>query len=204
MADKKKAALEGFLDFGAGILSAAVGDAAVNAIRGHIKTAGEEKAKDLFVDSGDRAKTLAEVAKLMISGTTISKEEAGKNVWRFILEAQKRHEEGELTSLLKKVSGDDKPFVFQMLGSLGTYEELTPYETFTATVRSFLAHDNFFQEAMKLAKRAEATGETIVGNDIRTVGKAAARGLNNAAGAILPSLRQLNTWLEEKEHGKRL
>jgi hypothetical protein len=188
MADENKTILRGIIEFGAGTLAAVGVEAALKAAKEHIGVAAEAKAKELFIDSGDRAKTFAEVAKLAISNNP-AKKAAGNKVRGFIVEAQGEHEEGELTNLLKKVSDGDKSVVLQMLGSLDSYEE------FTATVRSFLAHDNFFQEVMKLAKRAEATGGTIVSDDVRTIWRATTATINNFAGAARPGIRNLTDTL---------
>jgi hypothetical protein len=188
MADQQKAFLQGFLDFGAGILTAAVGDAAANAIRGHINDLAGEKAKELFVDVGDRAKTLAEVSKLILSNDE-KKRVAGNKIRAWIVEGWEKHEEGELTSLLKKIPDNNKAAVFQMLGSLDTYDE------FTKTIRGFLFHDNALQIALKMVKQAESTGDIIVSDDIRELWTATSTTVNNLAGAARPGIRNLTETL---------
>jgi hypothetical protein len=195
--NEEKTILQGALEFAAGTLAALGVEAAVKAAKQQLGIAAEAKAKELFVDTGDRSKILAAAAKLMID-TDPAKSNAGRNVRKWIVEAwNDHHEEGELTSLLKKVSDEDKPAVFQMLGSLESYDE------FSETIRSFLTHDNALQTALKFVRQAESTGGTIAKNDLRALATNVAHGLNDAAGAMLPGLRRLDAWLEEKGHGKR-
>jgi hypothetical protein len=185
---EEKSILQGVLEFAAGTLTTLGVNAAAKAVKQHIGTVAEQKANELFVDTGDRAKTLAEVAKLRTADPTTDplKRLAGFNVQRWIVEAWKdHHEEGDLSSLLRKVPDEDKPAVLFMLGSLGSYAE------FTDTIRAFLSHDNALQKALKMVERAESAGETIVGEDIRRVLQATATTINNFAGAARPGVRNL-------------
>ncbi len=186
MADEKKTRMEELFGVLGGALAAVGVEAALKAAKQHIGTVAEEKAKELFIDSGDRAKTFAEVAKLMTAKMTDNqKAKAGRNVRLWIVEAWDKHEEGELTSLLKKVSDDDKPVVLQMLGSLNSYGD------FTKTIRGFLFHDNALQKALKMVKQAETTGETIVSDDVRELWEVTNSTINNLAGAARPGIRNL-------------
>ncbi len=202
MADGKKTGIDGILEFGGGILTAVVGEVTAKAIKEHSQAAIENKAKEYFVDGGERAKILAEVGKLMTADATTQplKRAAGLRIQKWILEAwEDHHEEGELTSLLRKIPDEDKSVVLFMLGSLSSYDE------FTTTIRAFLSHDNALQKAVKLVRQAESSGESIVSDDIRRISRFAVASLgkatntiNEAAGAVLPSLQRFSDWLENR------
>lgn len=191
---------KGILGFLTGALGTIGVEEAVKAVREHINTAATEKAHELFEDSGHRAETMVAVAKLTTAGMSDDqKAEAGKQARAWIVKAwKKNHEEGELTSLLKKIPDEDKPAVLVMLGKSADYDE------FVDTIRAFLIHDNVGQVLLKFADRVESTGGRIASDDVHKVVNAAAYGLNNAAQVALPYLRELEARLnkrKENDHG---
>ena len=69
----------------------------------------------------------------MVNSNDEGTEIAGRNIKHWVIDAWKdKNEEGELTSLLRKVSDADRPGVFLMLGCSSSYQE------FTDTVGPFL------------------------------------------------------------------
>ncbi len=193
---EEKTILQGILEFAAGTAATLGVEAAVKALKQQVGTAATAKAKELFVDAGDRTKILAEVAK-MVNSNDEGTEIAGRNIKHWVIDAWKdKNEEGELTSLLRKVSDADRPGVFLMLGCSSSYQE------FTDTVRAFLAHDNILQLALKIAKQAESEGRAIGGNDFRKIRDFVATSLGNAnstintlAAAARPGIRNLTETL---------
>lgn len=188
---------KGILDFLAGALAAAVGEVAVNEIKKGIQTAAGEKAKALLVDSGNRGETFAALAETIVAGMKPEeRKDACEKTRGFFVQAQREHEEGELNSLLAKVPKEGKANVLCMLGTCQNYQE------FAETIRAWMAHDNAIQMGLKLVKKAESSGEHIVGDDVHKLFTVATTAANNAAGAMLPGLRRLEARLEEK-YGKR-
>jgi hypothetical protein len=187
----EKTILQGVLEFAAGTAATLGVEAAVKAVRVHLGTLAQEKAKELFIDSGDRAKMFVEVAKLVTIGMTEDeKAAAGEKTRLWIVGAWKEHdEEGELTGLLKKVPDEGRPPVLWMLGNLSSYQE------FAETIRAFLAHDNLFQKARKFARQAESAGETIVSDDVRKVWTATTNTIDTLAAAARPGVRTLTDTL---------
>ena len=72
------------------------------------------------------------------------------------------------------------------------------YDEFANTIRAFLANDSALQKVLRMVKDAETDGKTIISSDVHKVANAAARGLNEAAGAALPHLQRFSDWLERR------
>ena len=189
---------KGILDFAAGTLATLGVEAAARAFRSHLSTAVVQKANELMNDGGSRIDILADVATLMTDADA-DKRKVGNQARLFFIEAQRRHEEGDLNTLLRRFppeKADKRIVVLQMLGGLDNYEE------FAATIKSMLSHDNVMQKALKIAERMESAGGGIINDDLRKIREMAASSLekvannvNSIAGAARPNVRDLTATL---------
>ncbi len=205
MATEEKTVLRGIFDFITGAIATLGVEEGIKIVKKHIHDQAGIKARELFVDNGERIEILIDIAKL-ITNSDAKKRAAGEKVLGYFIEAQGKHEEQEINGLLRKFppeKANQRILVLQVLGGLKDYDQ------FRDAITSTLKHDNALQVVLKTAERMNQTGGAIASEDARAAMKVAGavaesaketscRAINAAAKAALPGAKQFLETLKRR------
>ena len=205
MATEEKNSLQTLLDFITGAITTLGIEGGIGLVKEQIQKKAGEKAHELFVDNGERIDILIDIAQLMLSDDE-KKCAAGKKVLEYFIEAQNKHEEQEINSLLRKFppdKADKRIIVLQVLGGLENYDR------FRDAITSTLKHDNALQVVLKTAERMDQAGGAIASKDARAVMKVTGavaqsarenslHAIDAAAGAVLPAAQKFLETLKKR------